>query len=164
VPVGPFAMRSPPSQLSPLNVSAATASMPREPTGHVDAIGFPSEALILTGELKCHKSQGDSGNIMSRGFCPNYGSPILAKSSGHTHIPRFSLAASMTQADLCPKWSFMPHAAMRGTLSIRHCRSSPLCRLGRNRSGKTSAKSSLRTKKGGASALEQASALERVKS
>jgi len=46
-------------------------------TGHVDSMTFPTSAVKLTGELKFHDSPSDSGNTMSRGFCPNCGSPVM---------------------------------------------------------------------------------------
>jgi hypothetical protein len=38
----------------------------------------PKQALKLTGELKQYEVTGDSGGKVSRGFCPNCGSPILS--------------------------------------------------------------------------------------
>ena len=35
-------------------------------------------ALKLAGELKHYEVTGDSGNKVTRGFCPNCGSPILS--------------------------------------------------------------------------------------
>jgi hypothetical protein len=37
---------------------------------------------LVKGELKHHEATADSGNKVSRGFCPNCGSPIMSKSSG----------------------------------------------------------------------------------
>jgi hypothetical protein len=38
----------------------------------------PKPALKVAGELKHYEVTGDSGNKVSRGFCPNCGSPILS--------------------------------------------------------------------------------------
>jgi hypothetical protein len=38
----------------------------------------PKAALKITGTLKQYAVKGDSGNEVSRGFCPNCGSPILS--------------------------------------------------------------------------------------
>jgi len=38
----------------------------------------PKAAFMLTGELKHYEVTGDSGGKVSRGFCPNCGSPILS--------------------------------------------------------------------------------------
>ena len=43
----------------------------------------PQDAFTLTnGEPKYHDVKADSGNIVSRGFCPECGSPLVAKNSG----------------------------------------------------------------------------------
>lgn len=43
----------------------------------------PQDAFNLTsGEPKYHDVKADSGNIVSRGFCPECGSPLVAKNSG----------------------------------------------------------------------------------
>src|SRR5262245_59551044 len=39
---------------------------------------IPKAALKMTGELKHYESTGDSGGKVSRGFCPNCGSPIIS--------------------------------------------------------------------------------------
>ena len=49
---------------------------------HGAHIGIPKEALTLTGELKFWDSEADSGNIVSRGFCPNCGAPVMSRNSG----------------------------------------------------------------------------------
>jgi hypothetical protein len=49
-------------------------------------LAVPKEALKLTGQLKHHEVKTDSGNKMSRGFCPNCGSPILALPSAEPHL------------------------------------------------------------------------------
>jgi hypothetical protein len=38
----------------------------------------PKAAFKMTGQLKHYEVTGDSGNKVSRGFCPNCGSPILS--------------------------------------------------------------------------------------
>ena len=47
-------------------------------TAMASVLLVPKAALKLTGELKHYESTGDSGNKVSRGFCPNCGSPILS--------------------------------------------------------------------------------------
>lgn len=46
------------------------------------AIGLPAAALKITGELKFYAVTADSGNTVSRGFCPECGARMLGKSSG----------------------------------------------------------------------------------
>ena len=38
-------------------------------------------SLKITGETKFHDTQSDSGNIVSRGFCPNCGSRLFGKTA-----------------------------------------------------------------------------------
>jgi hypothetical protein len=47
-------------------------------TAMASVLLVPKAALKLTGELKQYEVTGDSGNKVSRGFCPNCGSPILS--------------------------------------------------------------------------------------
>ena len=57
-------------------------------------LGVPSSALKITGELKFHEAKGDSGNILERGFCPNCGSWVCARSSAASDTMAL-LAASL---------------------------------------------------------------------
>jgi hypothetical protein len=47
-------------------------------TAMASVLLVPKAAFTLTGELKHYESTGDSGNQVSRAFCPNCGSPILS--------------------------------------------------------------------------------------
>ena len=40
---------------------------------------FPTEAIRLTGEVRWYDSIADSGNAMTRGFCPTCGTPLFTK-------------------------------------------------------------------------------------
>lgn len=51
-------------------------------TGHASHIGLPDTALTVTGEVKFFDAPADSGNVVSRGFCPNCGSAIYSTNSG----------------------------------------------------------------------------------
>jgi hypothetical protein len=42
----------------------------------------PQAAVKITGEVKWFDVKADSGNMASRGFCPNCGSPLFGKPSG----------------------------------------------------------------------------------
>jgi hypothetical protein len=44
-------------------------------------IGVPAAALKITGKVKYHDVKAESGNTMSRGFCPECGSRLFAKTS-----------------------------------------------------------------------------------
>lgn len=50
-------------------------------TGHCTHIAVPKEALTVSGEVKFYDHPADSGNIVSRGFCPACGSAIFSKNS-----------------------------------------------------------------------------------
>ena len=49
--------------------------------GTANAI-FPTESIHITGEVATYASKGDSGNTVSRRFCPQCGSHLFADSSG----------------------------------------------------------------------------------
>jgi hypothetical protein len=51
-------------------------------TGHASMIGFPEAAVQITGVLKFHAVKADSGSTASRGFCPECGAFVAARSSG----------------------------------------------------------------------------------
>ena len=51
-------------------------------TGHASHIMVPRDALTVRGEVRFYDSSADSGNIVSRGFCPTCGSPVLSHNSG----------------------------------------------------------------------------------
>lgn len=42
----------------------------------------PESAFSVRGELKFYDAPADSGNLVSRGFCPNCGSPVYSTNSG----------------------------------------------------------------------------------
>jgi len=48
-------------------------------TGHLTAALFPRAAVHVTGEMKGYTSKGDSGQDVTRFFCPNCGSRILTQ-------------------------------------------------------------------------------------
>lgn len=50
--------------------------------GHTSFIVFPKAAVNLTGAVKYHGVKADSGNMSTRGFCAECGSPIVGLSTG----------------------------------------------------------------------------------
>jgi hypothetical protein len=61
-------------------------------TAYASAIFVPAHAVtIRKGNPKYHVVTGESGNRVSRGFCSDCGSPVLAKSTDH---PAFVIFAS----------------------------------------------------------------------
>lgn len=51
-------------------------------TTHCTHAAVPDAAFSATGEIKFHERPADSGNIISRGFCPECGSAILSYNNG----------------------------------------------------------------------------------
>lgn len=60
-------------------------------TAYTSGLFVPEGALRLTGEPKYHTSIADSGRSVSRGFCPECGSPVVARNPAY---PIFIIAAS----------------------------------------------------------------------
>lgn len=50
-------------------------------TGHGSHLGVPRPALQVIGEVKFFDAPTDSGNTVSRGFCPTCGSAIYSTNS-----------------------------------------------------------------------------------
>lgn len=61
-------------------------------TGHCTHMVIPKDAFTVTGEIRFYDHPADSGNIISRGFCPTCGCAIYSKNSGMPEIvfPRAS--------------------------------------------------------------------------
>lgn len=51
-------------------------------TTHCTHLVFPSDAVAVTGAIAYYESPADSGNVISRGFCPTCGSPVLSLNAG----------------------------------------------------------------------------------
>ena len=43
------------------------------------ALVVPAASLKITGEVKYYDTQGDSGQLVGRGFCPNCGARLIRK-------------------------------------------------------------------------------------
>ena len=50
--------------------------------GHATAFVLPADAVTVTGEVRFFDQQADSGNTVSRGFCPTCGSAVYSTNSG----------------------------------------------------------------------------------
>jgi hypothetical protein len=48
-------------------------------TAYVSVLFVPRTAITITGEVKYYDVKGDSGHILSRGFCPTCGSRLFGK-------------------------------------------------------------------------------------
>jgi hypothetical protein len=62
-------------------------------------IGLPAAALKITGAVKYYDTKAASGNTLSRGFCPECGSNLFAKTSA---VPDMAMitAGSLDDASL----------------------------------------------------------------
>ncbi len=49
-------------------------------------LAVPKDALKITGDPKYYEVKADSGNTISRGFCPECGSPLFSKLSARPDI------------------------------------------------------------------------------
>jgi len=54
--------------------------------GHSSQFVVAADAMSISGELRFFDQTADSGSTISRGFCPNCGSPVLGRTSGHPEI------------------------------------------------------------------------------
>jgi hypothetical protein len=50
-------------------------------TAHCTHAVVPDAAFALSGDIKSYDRPADSGNIVSRGFCPNCGSAIFSRNA-----------------------------------------------------------------------------------
>jgi hypothetical protein len=50
-------------------------------SGHSSHLVVPEASVALTGEVKGYQRPSDSGNLVTRAFCPNCGAPIFSKNS-----------------------------------------------------------------------------------
>ena len=51
-------------------------------TGHCTHIVIPASAFTVSGKVTFYDHPADSGNVVSRGFCPTCGSAIYSKNTG----------------------------------------------------------------------------------
>ena len=89
-------------------------------TGHCTHVGLPEEAMSLTGVVKFFDRPADSGNMISRGFCPECGSAILSRNSSMPSMvfirasslddPNQITPQMIVYASRAPKWDKMDDA------------------------------------------------------
>jgi len=83
-------------------------------TGHAAPMAFPESAVTITGATKSYTKTADSGNTITRNFCPNCGSPVfntLALMPGVVIVPAGALddpneyePAIAIYTSRAPKW------------------------------------------------------------
>ena len=52
-------------------------------SGHASAFIMPANKVLLKGELSYYDRTAANGHVVSQGFCPACGSPILNRNSGY---------------------------------------------------------------------------------
>lgn len=52
-------------------------------TGHAPQFAVPADSVSLSGQLTFYEQNVDNGNVVSNGFCPTCGNPILKKTSSN---------------------------------------------------------------------------------
>jgi hypothetical protein len=89
-------------------------------TGHCTHVVIPEDAFKVSGEVKFYDRPADSGNIVSRGFCPNCGSPVYSKNSGMPGMvfprasslddPEIATPQMVVYASRAPSWDHVDPA------------------------------------------------------
>ncbi len=51
-------------------------------SGHCSHMVVPEDGFSLTGAIRFYDAPADSGNMVSRGFCPTCGSAVYSKNAG----------------------------------------------------------------------------------
>ena len=64
---------------------------------------FKTDDLAIEGEVRWHEVAADSGNTLSRGFCPTCGTPLFAQSSARTHLIVVRIGVFGDTAELGPR-------------------------------------------------------------
>jgi hypothetical protein len=85
-------------------------------SGHCTHVSVPAAAFAVTGPLTFFDRPADSGNVISRGFCPTCGSAILSRNSGFPNLvfvrassmddPESITPSMVVYASRAPSWDF----------------------------------------------------------
>lgn len=78
---------------------------------HSSFAAFPAVAVALKGPLSFWSYTADSGNVASRGFCPNCGSHVIAKTSGMKDLVAVQLGSLDDGSAIAPKMAFFTACA-----------------------------------------------------
>lgn len=68
-------------------------------TGHGSHLGVPLSALKITGRTTAYSITADSGNLVTRHFCPTCGSPIYSTNPGMADLA-FVRASSLDDPEI----------------------------------------------------------------
>jgi hypothetical protein len=75
-------------------------------TGHCSHLGVPSEAVTITGRLSTYDRPADSGNMVSRSFCPTCGAPVYSTNSQMSDPDVFQ-PQLVVYSSRAPSWDHM---------------------------------------------------------
>lgn len=89
-------------------------------TSHCTHVAFPAAAYVVEGALSIYDKPADSGNVVSRAFCPVCGSPVHSTNAAMPQMV-FVRASSLDQPDRvqpqmtvyasrAPHWARIDHA------------------------------------------------------
>ena len=73
---------------------------------HTTFAAFPAAAVKLSGPLNYWSYTADSGNVATRGHCPNCGSPVVGKTSGMKDLLAIQLTSLDNPAAIAPQMVF----------------------------------------------------------
>ena len=86
-------------------------------SGHGTHVAVPDDTLRVTGEVTFYDRPADSGNIVSRGFCPTCGCAIYSRNSGMPGLafvrpsslddPEITTPQMIVYASRAPSWDHM---------------------------------------------------------
>lgn len=86
-------------------------------TGHCTHIVIPEAAFTLNGDVQSYDHPADSGNIVTRSFCPTCGSPIFSRNSAMQGMvfprasvlddPEIAKPQMVVYASRAPSWDHM---------------------------------------------------------
>jgi hypothetical protein len=79
------------------------------------SVCFPSDGLTVQGDVRWFESVADSGNRMSRGFCPTCGTPLFSKAEARPNLifiragaldnPNLMAPVMTIWTDAAPDWA-----------------------------------------------------------
>lgn len=72
-------------------------------SGHCSHMGVPKAAVTVTGQVACYERPADSGNLVSRAFCPTCGAAVYSTNSAMPDL-LFIRASSLDDPEV-----FKPH-------------------------------------------------------
>lgn len=86
-------------------------------TGHCTHVVIPEDAFTVSGEVKFYDNPADSGNIVSRGFCPICGSAVYSTNSAMPGMvftrasslddPEIARPQMVVYASRAPSWDYV---------------------------------------------------------